>query len=86
MDTYKRKFMSTLKPVGDLQSGGFLYISWSDDDYQTWTTTRQIDLSSTFPNVARLGSFRRRTFKLVHEDNYPLRLEALDITYTEGIS
>lgn len=86
MDTYKRKFMSSLKPVGDIQSSGLLNISWTDDDYQTFTTPTQIDLSSTFPNVAKLGSYRRRAFKLTHQSATPLRLESLDVTYTEGIS
>lgn len=87
MDTYKRKFMRNLRPVGDqYASGNTLDVRWSDDDYQTWSNTKTITLTDGFPNWARLGCFRRRAFNLKHSANYPLRMESMEISYYEGDS
>jgi len=87
MDTYKRKFLSNIRPVGDRYTvGNTIDIRWSDDDYQTWSNVHTLGLSDDFPNMTRLGSFRRRAFDLKHALNYPLRLESLEVTYYEGDS
>jgi len=86
MDTYKRKFMSNLRPVGDRYNQGSIDIKWSDDDYQTWSNTKTINMEDGFPNFARLGSFRRRSFNFKHSANSPLRLESVEVTYYEGDS
>ena len=87
MDTYYRKFMSSIKIVGDLyETTNNLSLQWSDNDYQTWSNVKTISLSDTFPAFHRLGSFRRRAFKLTHSSNNPLRLESLEAVYTVGSS
>ena len=87
MDTYNRKFMRAVRPVGDrYATGNALSIRWSDDDYQTWSNTKTVTLSDDFPNWSRLGSFRRRAFNLKHDLNYPLRLESLEVSFYEGDS
>ena len=87
MDTYYRKFLSSLKVVGDLYSTtNNLSLQWSDNDYQTWSNVKTISLSDTFPAFHRLGSFRRRAFKLTHASDNPLRLESLECVYTLGSS
>jgi len=87
MDTYNRKFMRAVRPVGDRYSvGNTLNLRWSDDDYVTWSNTKTIELSDDFPNWSRLGSFRRRAFNMKHALNYPLRLESLEVSFYEGDS
>lgn len=84
MDTYNRKFMSSLKLVGDRADNPQLVtISWSNDDYQSWVD-RELDLSDDFPALHQLGSFRRRAFKIFYDGNQPLRLESLEVVYQEG--
>ena len=85
MDTYNRKFGSTLIPVGDRYTpGNSIDISWTDDDYQTFNTPFNVTLSDDYPHIKRLGSFRRRAFKITHQLDLPLRLESLEISYKEG--
>ncbi len=85
MDTINRKFMSNFRVVGDSYgAGNTIDLRWSDDDYQSWSNTKTIALSDSFPNFARLGSFRRRAFNLKHALNYPLRIESVEVTFTEG--
>jgi hypothetical protein len=85
MDTYNRKFMSTLVIVGDEYAANPIDISWSDDDYRTWNTPITIVLDDSYPTIKKLGQFRRRAFKLEHTSNYPLRLESLEVCFKEGL-
>lgn len=85
MDTYHRKFMHSCKIVGDrYQSANSLKLQWTNDDYQTWSNEKIINLSDDYPAFQRMGVFRRRAFKLTHDTNNPLRLESLEVEYIEG--
>ena len=79
--------MHNVRPVGDRYTvGNILNVRWSDDDYQTWSNTKAIELSDDFPNWSRLGSFRRRAFNFKHALDFPLRLESLEVSFYEGDS
>ena len=87
MDTYNRKFMSSCKIVGDrYSSANSISLQWSDNDYQSWSNVKTIDLTDDFPAFHRMGSFRRRAFRIKHSSDNPLRLESLEVVYTEGNS
>lgn len=87
MDNYYRKFMSSVKIVGDsYAASNILSLQFTNDDYKTWSNVKSIDLSDEFPAWHRLGAFRRRAFKLTHSSNNPLRLESLEVVYTKGTS
>lgn len=87
MDSYNRKFIDKVRIVGDRYStSNVVKLSWSDDDYQTWSNEKDITLTDDYPAFARCGSFRRRSFKIKHALNYPLRLESLELVYREGTS
>lgn len=87
MDSYKRKFMSNFRIVGDrYDTTNYVEVKWSDDDYKTWSNIKQITLTDDFPNFARLGSFRRRAFNIKHTLPQPLRLESIEVTFYEGDS
>lgn len=57
-------------------------VDQTDDDYQTFKTPKVVSLLPTRKQIQRGGRFRRRAFRMVHEDNTPLRLcdVKLDIT------
>jgi hypothetical protein len=63
-----------------------LQVSWSDDDYQTYSVARAINLNQDIPCLWQLGRFRRRAFKLEFTENAPLRLEGMDIELNQGQS
>lgn len=85
MDTYNRKFMHSVKIVGDRYStANSVNLQFSDNDYQTWSNVKTIDLTDDFPAFQRLGQYRRRAFKITHTLDQPLRLESLECVYTEG--
>jgi hypothetical protein len=87
MDTYNRKFMSSMEIVGDRYTvNNNVNVTWTDDDYETYNNGFAIPLTSEWPSHPRLGAFRRRAFSIDHTQNMPLRLEALEITYEEGVA
>ncbi len=86
--TMNRKFYERIRVVGDIQSSASnISISFSDDDFATFSTARTIDMSSHSAmamGLTRLGSARRRSWKLEHSANTPCRLEAIEIGYVKG--
>lgn len=84
-DTAKIKFMDRLEVIGDWQDNtSLLEIYWSDDDYKTWSSAREVDLSNR-AYIYRCGSFRRRAFRLYSAANTPLRLNAMEVEIKSGV-
>lgn len=80
----RRKFINRLDVVGDQQtSSTTLHVAWYDDDYQTRSATRSVDISDERPNLTRCGATRRRAFVLTHTA-CGARLEALELDYEVG--
>ena len=81
-----RKFMRRCVAVGDTQTTNSpIYLSYTDDDYKTWSSQKESTLDGYRAIWKRLGSFRRRAFKLYHSANTPLRLIALEMDLEVGV-
>lgn len=74
----RMEFLTDNTPVKDLE------VRWSDDDQQTWTNFRKVNLASSYPSLTGCGRFRRRTFHFRHTGAQPLRLQAVDLLLEEG--
>jgi len=88
-DLSVRKAMYSLQIVGDTSNTASSLISfrWSDDDYTTWSGTKTLNINAANRAIFyRLGTFRRRAFELTYTDNYPLRVESLEIAYNQGVN
>lgn len=86
MGTMSKKVITRVRVVGDIQSSASaVTVSYSDDDYATFTTLGTIDMSDAAAvanGLTRAGTTRRRAWKLQHSANTPLRLEALELEYS----
>lgn len=82
-DTAFRKFSSTFAIIGDTGSTT-VSVSYSDDNYASYTTAATIDMSLPRKYVKGLGSYYTRSWKLEHTDNTSLRLEAVEETFRKG--
>lgn len=72
------KFMPMFSLEGDTAtSASTVGIEFSDDDGQTWSTSRDIDMTSQKKAIYRCGGFRDRLVRMTHSTNNALRLEAL---------
>lgn len=82
-DTMNRKFMSRLLIHAD-KTPSTLSVSWTDDDYQTFSSVRSVSMNSTRPAIYRLGHFFTRAFKVSATDNYPCRLMNMEVAFNIG--
>jgi len=84
-DTMHEKYMSRVLVVADRPpSNANLLISFTDDDYQTYSTPRSVNLNQEAPILHRWGRFRRRAFKLDFTENAPHRVEKLEVDFNIG--
>jgi hypothetical protein len=80
-----QKFMSRLVAIADRPtSSSLLSVSYSDDDYQTFSTARTIELNQEYPVLTQLGRFRRRAIKLTYSGTNRIRLHRLEVSYNIG--
>lgn len=83
--TSVNKFFTELNLIGS-QVATTVEISYSNDDYQTWSAWRTVDMSSERKMLRSLGRARRRPFRLRHTGSTALRLEAIDFELYLGNS
>lgn len=60
-------------------------VSWSDDDYKTFSTARSLDISSPDNRLTRLGKFRERAFKISYTGTSPQRWNSLELEVDLGL-
>jgi len=80
-DSINRKAMIRLAVVGNMPFNGTIDVSWSDDDYATWSTPRALNCNLQRPALVNGGIFRRRAFKFMNTDNVELRLIGLELVF-----
>lgn len=81
-DTYSYKDIPALTVIGDKQSStSNISLRWSKDDYQSWTTAKNIDMSSAFPTTQALGTSRRWAFEFSDTVQNPQRVRGFELEY-----
>lgn len=83
-DIDRVKVLSMMRIVGDKVPSSILKVRCSDDDYQTWSNFRQIDLNQKRPILTDLGSFYRRAYNFRHESATPFRITAAALQMALG--
>ena len=83
--TSLRKMVSGLRIKADQKSASALRIRWSDDDYQTWSAWRSIDLTKPVPSLPGLqGTFSKRAYELEYAGSDPIRFSRLELLIALG--
>lgn len=77
--TTRIKNLNAMYFVGDIIPGQIVTVQSSDDDYQTWSTPRNIDLGMDLPNLMNCGSFRRRAWKFTVDNFLPFRMQCFEL-------
>ena len=87
-DTINRKFGYRLALIGDVPDDTLVdstvYISWSDDDYKTWSTPRALKFTGDLPAIFQLGQFRRRALRITYSLPHLFRLEGIEVDINKG--
>jgi len=85
--TYQNKTMSRVVIWADIPPTSLpVSFSWTDDDYQTYSTPITVDLRQEVADIRRLGRFRRRAFKLSSSSSQVMRMYGLEVTINKGFS
>ena len=83
--SYNQKAMHRLTITSDRPTtDASMDVYWTDDDYQTYTSSQAVNLNQELPSLTRLGRFRKRAFKLELTANVPLRLKRLEVDINLG--
>ena len=82
--TRRRKYVKSLDIVGDQTNGSLVQVRSSDDDYQTWTNFRTIDMSKQRAYMMDCGTFRRRAYHFRHACNTAFRVRAVELLVDAG--
>ena len=59
-------------------------IRHTDDDYQTWSNYRTVDLSKPRAQLYQSGAARRRAWEFLITDPVPVRLDAAEVDFEIG--
>lgn len=86
-DTIREKTMGRLVVRGDRPPVDTnISIEYTDDDYQTYSVARTINLNQKKPTATQLGTFNERAFRLTYTANQPLRIKSLEVDINMGNS
>lgn len=83
-NTRRNKFLSMLELVGDQQTGNYLTVQVSDDDYQTWSQPRRVDMGLPRMLLPDCGTFRRRAWWIKFNQYGPFRLSSMEPQFDLG--
>jgi hypothetical protein len=82
--TRRRKTVHRMYFNSDQTPGSTLYVRRSDDDYQTWSVPRKVDLSRRRPELRNEGTFSRRAYNFYHMAPTPFRVRSVDLQMDMG--
>ena len=88
MDSINRKDCLRLTMLGMAPQVGNtpMTIQYSDDDYQTWSNARTLNINGTLSSITQLGKFRRRAWKFTYNQPYPIFFEGYELDLNIGNS
>lgn len=83
--TRRYKTLARMDLVGD-QVNTDVSVSWSDDDYATFSSALSINMLLDRPTLEGFGSFTKRAFKFVQQANTAFRLKGAEMYLDVGAS
>jgi len=84
LDDFRWRTMSMCGVIADtLSTSQNLGVSFSDDDGTTWSTARNIDLSTKKKELTGCGGFRERSVRLTHTGTGEVRMRRFYTAMTE---
>ncbi len=80
----REKYLSRMRFNADQQPQGLLLVRSSDDDYQTWSSWREVNMAESRPVLNDEGSFYRRAYNFRYVADTPMRLHSVDLQMDIG--
>ena len=87
-DSMRRKDCSRLTMIGTAPTvaNTTMTIQWSDDDYQTWSAARTLNINGSYSSITQLGKFRRRSWRFTYNNALPILFEGYEMDLNVGSS
>lgn len=76
-----RKVAHRLTVVGNKEPDQVYRVSWSDDDSQTWSPWKEVNMNLERPAIVNMGKFRRRVWRVETSQALPIRVEHFELYY-----
>lgn len=87
LDSAAYKRHDRLSLVADTQpTTSNIAVSWSDDDYTTFSTPINIDLSKSFKSISGLGTARDRSYKFTDTLNSSAGIYGIDLIINQNLT
>ena len=81
-----RKFVAYMDAITDKPASSTnLLVRWTDDDFQTYSNYRAVDISRTRARMTRCGSFYRRGIEIRHTASAAHRFKGFDLGIDQGV-
>jgi hypothetical protein len=80
----RRKMLTVMRMRGDVISGCTVGIRVSDDDYQTWSNFREVDMGKRRPILTNCGTFHRRAWNIRHRKATAFRIKSAELQMDVG--
>jgi hypothetical protein len=80
----RRKTLNAMFFTADQQTGSKLQVRFSDDDYQSWTNFREVNLGNKKPVLTNCGTFIHRAWHFRHIHNTPFRIGSVGLQVDLG--
>lgn len=80
----RRKHLKMMRFRGDKVQGSKLLVRVSDDDYQTWSNFRLVDLGQHRPVLTNCGTFYNRAWHFRHLANTHFRIRSAELQMDLG--
>ena len=79
-----RKYLKCIDFMGDQVQDSTMFVRSSNDDYETWSDWRVLDLGKTRPFFMNCGTFRRRAYWFRHDGDCAMRLQSVELQLDLG--
>lgn len=83
-DIDRGKLLNMMRFHADQHKGSILKVRCSDNDYETWTNFREVNLGNKRPILTDCGTFNRRAYHFRHEAATSLRITSVDLQMDIG--
>jgi hypothetical protein len=80
----RHKFCPVLELVGDKFANDVAYVSFSDNDYQSFIPFRPINIGADRSQLRRNGRFRRRAHQIIYLGVNQVRFYRLELELNPG--
>jgi hypothetical protein len=78
------KFITRAGLVADMTSS-FMQLRHTENDYQTWSLYRSVNMQSTWPFLSNMGKAHRTAYQIRHTAFTPQRVEAIELDFEVGV-